>query len=103
MDPIKKSTTDPNAAKGMFSVVERMNAGYEKFFESKPKTSAVRSECYSNFMTCGSKSKNAPNLPAEIKTEEKTPETQPDVVQQVCERDLMTKFLPRSVTVLSSR
>ncbi len=59
MEP--KKSIDSNATNGMLSVVERINAGYDKFFDSKPKTSGIRSECYSNYKTCGSTSIN--NLP----------------------------------------
>lgn len=40
-------------SKNMFLVVQEINAGYNKFFDSKPKTSTIRSECYQNYKTCG--------------------------------------------------
>lgn len=55
-----KKSFQSNTTKNMFSVVEQMNAGYETFFDSKPKTSTLRSECYSNYKTCGTISKDIP-------------------------------------------
>lgn len=55
-----KKAIESNATKNMFSVVEQMNAGYEKFFDSKPKTTNIRSECYGNYRTCGSTAKDIP-------------------------------------------
>lgn len=55
-----KNSIESNTTKNMFSVVEQMNAGYGKYFDSKPKTSTVRSECYSNYKTCGTISKDIP-------------------------------------------
>lgn len=45
-------------SKNMFSVVQGIEAGYNKYFDSKPKTSGTRSQCYNNYKTCGASSEN---------------------------------------------
>lgn len=64
-----KKLVESKSSKNMFSVVQEMDAGYNKFFDSKPNTSAIRSECYKNYKTCGSSSGDVPKGSAEIEND----------------------------------
>lgn len=62
-----KKASESNSSKNMWPVVERMNAGYDEYFNSKQQTATKPSECYSNYLGCGSKDK--PKL-CVVKTED---------------------------------
>lgn len=67
MEP--NNPNESHEARNMYSVVERINAGYEKFFDAKPKTKSIGSQCFSNYKPCGtSQSKYSMNGIADRET-----------------------------------
>lgn len=92
-DAEPKKGIGSNATKNMFSVVEQVNAGYGKYFDAKPKTSTIRSECYINYKTCGSttSSKDIPKQCVGINDEgsksedNNSPINNRDIIQEVCD------------------
>lgn len=57
-DNESEKKVESSTTKNMFSVVEQINSGYGKYFDSKSTTSTTTtlSDCYSNYKACGSKS-----------------------------------------------
>lgn len=70
----KQRIESTNTTKNMFSMVEQVNAGYGKYFDSKPKTSMPRSECYKSYIACGTTSQDQPKRCVPISDKESNSE-----------------------------